>query len=267
MNRTPPCQRFLSTPRSVVIFCVVLCLVVVGATGSVFAYRNYELEAQDSAARERGIIERNAAASSNASRVSVPWTVSYFGKSEVAPAILTTPIASSQRSMPGLLPKSSTARMSAPPNPSAAPSASAARDATLGQPLPGPVAPPPTIKVQCGNVQCPEREICCNASCGTCSLPGALCSQQVCGMPTVVASASCGANTCNVGEECCNSSCGICIRPGEACDTAKQCGNPIEYPFSATCGMATCNTGLVCCNPSCGTCARFGEPCSQEICG
>jgi hypothetical protein len=86
-------------------------------------------------------------------------------------------------------------------------------------------------------------------------------------MSAAVTSPSCGSNTCNVGEECCNSSCGICIRPGEECDTAKQCGNPIEYPFSATCGMATCNTGLVCCNPSCGTCARFGEPCSQEICG
>ena len=124
----------------------------------------------------------------------------------------------------------------------------------------------PVVRVQCGSATCPEGETCCNASCGSCTVPGEACSQLVCGMSTTPVSVSCGSNTCNVGESCCNVSCGICARVGEPCDVTKECENQIQYPFSVSCGMATCNTGLVCCNPSCGICARFGEPCSQTDC-
>jgi len=287
MNNTLRPKKVLSTPGSVAIFVVALCLVVAGVTETVFAIREHDIEVKDSAARERGNIERNAAEVSSTTNIRVPWAVSYFG-SQAAPAVLeemparnmwvlfsppsdaisnTTAVASSQRDMNASSPKVSGRPVSAPSSPLPVPIALASTEATVAQPMLSREAVLPTvIQVQCGSTQCREREVCCNASCGTCAMPGAVCSQQVCGMSAAVESASCGSNTCNVGELCCNRSCGICIRPGEECDTAKQCNNPIEYPFSATCGMATCNTGLVCCNPSCGTCAKFGEPCSQEAC-
>ena len=125
---------------------------------------------------------------------------------------------------------------------------------------------PPVPLVQCGSAQCPEGEVCCNASCGTCTRPGELCSQQVCGMSTYPGSVLCGLNECNVGEICCNASCGTCARSEAECDPNQECDNPVEYPQSVTCGMETCNTGLVCCNPSCGICAPYGVPCSQDAC-
>ncbi len=126
--------------------------------------------------------------------------------------------------------------------------------------------PPPVALVQCGSTQCPEGEVCCNASCGTCTRPGDLCSQQVCGMSALPVSVLCGLNECNVGEVCCNPSCGTCARSEVECDPTQACNNPIEYPQSVACGMQTCNTGLVCCNPSCGICAPYGAPCSQDTC-
>ena len=253
-----------------------------------FAFRHHEMEVQDSAARERETLELNAAESPNTTRVRVPWTASFFGKSQVAPAVFeeipdrnvwvlfsqpsgampnATPVESSQSNVLEVPPKTSSAPKSVRPVSAPAQSAFAVDEGTHTQPLSGREAQPPAVtKVQCGSTQCPEREVCCNASCGTCVMPGETCSQQVCGMSTAAVSLPCGSNTCNVGEVCCNSSCGICLQPDEPCDTSKQCSNPIEYPFSVTCGMSTCNTGLVCCNPSCGTCARFGEPCSQEVC-
>src|SRR5664280_248112 len=78
--------------------------------------------------------------------------------------------------------------------------------------------PPPVALVQCGSLQCPEGEVCCNASCGTCARPGELCSQQVCGMSTLPVSVLCGLNECNVGEICCNASCGTCARSEAECD-------------------------------------------------
>jgi hypothetical protein len=121
--------------------------------------------------------------------------------------------------------------------------------------------------VPCGTTTCPPDKVCCNASCGTCTNPGELCDQLVCGMSVAPVSVSCGWNTCNVGERCCNPSCGLCVAPGETCDERRRCSGEIEYPQSQVCGMQTCNVGFVCCNPSCGVCKRHGEPCSQEPCG
>ena len=288
MNAPPLHSQFLSTPRSVAIFGVALCIVVAATTGTVFLWRDHEIETQDSAARERETLEQDSAQSANESRYRVPWTVSYFGMPQTAPAVFeqipdrnvwvlfsqpsvpipnVTPVASSQSNQSEMSPNRSSAAKAAPQVPASVQSALATDERTQMQPLTGRETPSPAvIKVQCGRTQCPEREVCCNASCGTCAMPGDLCSQQVCGMSTATVSLPCGSNTCNVGEVCCNSSCGICLQPGDQCDASKQCSNPIEYPFSVTCGMSTCNTGLVCCNPSCGTCARFGDPCSQEAC-
>ncbi len=35
-------------------------------------------------------------------------------------------------------------------------------------------------RVTCGSATCAQGQVCCNASCGTCTPPGAMCTQQVC---------------------------------------------------------------------------------------
>jgi len=78
-NNTLLPKNVLSTPSSIVIFVVVLCLVVAGVTEIVFAIREHYIEVQDGAARERENIERSATETSSATKVRVPWAVSYFG--------------------------------------------------------------------------------------------------------------------------------------------------------------------------------------------
>lgn len=117
----------------------------------------------------------------------------------------------------------------------------------------------------CGPVTCPVDWVCCNASCGICTLPGQTCSQVVCGMPMSPMSVGCGPTTCDVGELCCDPMCGKCIRPGEPC-TPARCLSPVVTPESEVCGMNTCNVGTVCCNPSCGICKPPGEPCTRKVC-
>jgi hypothetical protein len=117
----------------------------------------------------------------------------------------------------------------------------------------------------CGSVMCESGWVCCNASCGICTLPGEGCSQRTCGMPYSPSSVTCGPVTCDVGELCCNPACGECILPGQPCNP-RTCLNPVTIPYSETCGMTTCSTGMVCCNPSCGICKPPGEPCSREVC-
>ncbi len=70
----------------------------------------------------------------------------------------------------------------------------------------------------CGFTVCAAGLVCCNASCGTCTLPGERCSTLTCSTPPAPISVPCGRNTCPVDEACCNVSCGICAPPGAACD-------------------------------------------------
>ncbi|HKQ69318.1 MAG TPA: hypothetical protein VJT73_08265 [Polyangiaceae bacterium] len=128
-------------------------------------------------------------------------------------------------------------------------------------------APPPPEKpapAQCGARTCPEGQVCCNSSCGLCTLPGGTCTQELCGVPQSPLSWPCGPNTCNITEICCNASCGICTPPGGTC-SHERC-DILQLPFSTPCGRNTCNTGQICCNPSCGTCTAPGEPCNWEPC-
>jgi hypothetical protein len=60
-------------------------------------------------------------------------------------------------------------------------------------------------------VNCDSGQVCCNESCGICTAPGGVCTQQAC------VGAPCGPTTCQVGEVCCNESCGICTAPGGSC--------------------------------------------------
>jgi hypothetical protein len=292
MNTTLRRKGLLSTRRSVAIFGIALCLAVAGATETVFAYRDHELDTKARTGRE---FEVGAATVDRVPIVSEAYDfrqslrVSAFEAAQAnhdrarnpdyvfASNITSAAQAGATRTGPDikLEPPMDTSNFpvfAQPVSRNASPvlAAQAASEASAepsAQPSSGRDAqPPPPAIVQCGNATCPEGQVCCNASCGTCAMPGDMCSQLVCGMSTSLMSVSCGSNTCNVGQSCCNASCGICVGPGEPCDATKECENQIQYPFSATCGMATCNAGLVCCNPSCGICARFGEACSQSAC-
>ena len=292
MNTNSQRPGLLSTRRSVAIFGIALCIAVAGATETVFAYRDHELDTKARTGREfevgaatvdrapvvsgtygfvQGLRVPTYVATQVSQRARNPDYVFASNLTSTAPADTSTetnpsvkleppmdtsnfPVFASPVSRNASPVLAAHAVSESPPEPSAQPAAS--REAPA----------PPIAQVQCGNAACPEGQVCCNASCGTCAMPGEICSQLVCGMSTSIMSVSCGSNTCNVGQSCCNASYGICVGPGEQCDATKECENAIQYPFSATCGMATCNAGLVCCNPSCGICARFGEACSQSAC-
>ncbi len=293
MNTTSQRKGLLSTRRSVAIFGIVLCIAVAGVTETVFAYRDHELDTKARTGQEfevgaatvdrapdvsgtygfvQGLhLPTYEATQAGHSRARNPDYVFASNLTSNAPANTSSATSPSVKLEPPMdtsnfpvfaLPVTGSASpvLAAPAVSEASPEPSTQRSSSRA-------APPPSIaKVQCGDAVCPEGQVCCNASCGTCTMPGAICSQLVCGMSTSLMSVSCGSNTCNVGQSCCNASCGICVGPDEPCDATKECENQIQYPFSATCGMATCNTGLVCCNPSCGICARFGEACSQSAC-
>ena len=102
----------------------------------------------------------------------------------------------------------------------------------------------------CGATICASGTTCCNASCGVCTPPGMMCTQQICErrddgpvIPPVEVTAvvpkpktsvvpkpketgtgtgepkgpKCGSGRCEVGNVCCNDSCGICTPPNGAC--------------------------------------------------
>lgn len=290
MNTNLHHARFLSTKRSVTIFSVALCLAVAGATETVFAYRDHEMDTKARIGREFEVGASTIDRAPLAQATYVPRLVSRVGayepvraNPEQAPSPdyiflsnVTSTVGPSASPLASptirseLPPDATSSIMSAPQGSSTASNTLAAKT-TSAAPAESSAhsreaRSPAVARMQCGSAVCPEGEACCNASCGTCAKPGDLCSQQVCGMSTMPTSLLCGSNTCNVGQSCCNASCGICVRPGEQCDATKLCENSIQYPSSVSCGMATCNAGMVCCNPSCGICARFGEPCSQNAC-
>lgn len=109
---------------------------------------------------------------------------------------------------------------------------------------------------KCGSTICAAGLTCCNASCGTCTKPGVMCTQQAC----LPAGEKCGSTVCKPGLSCCNSSCGICVEPGKGC-TKQFCA-----PNEQQCGKTTCPTGFVCCNSSCGICTPPGGACTQQFC-
>ncbi len=273
---------FLSTRRSVAVFSVTLCLAVAGATETVFAYLNHELDTD----ANLEVSEATTHRAHMSSETQVPGLFSRVGADDAAQASdgylqgpsyafssvqtsinepVANPATTSQDNVVGLRSVTTSSLAAGREAPNTA-STALPQPAVSAVPTVSSAQLPAVVTVQCGNARCSEGDVCCNASCGTCARPGEQCSQLVCGMSTTLVSYPCGSNTCSVGESCCNASCGICARPGEPCDANQECDNPIQYPYSAPCGMATCNVGTVCCNPSCGICARFGEPCSQNAC-
>ncbi|KAK0631198.1 hypothetical protein B0T14DRAFT_417318 [Immersiella caudata] len=92
----------------------------------------------------------------------------------------------------------------------------------------------PESRVQCGASLCASGLTCCNPSCGICTAPGMMCTQQVCTekpdpivepkpkptktpAPPKGQGPKCGSARCDAGDVCCNDSCGICTPPGGAC--------------------------------------------------
>jgi hypothetical protein len=66
-------------------------------------------------------------------------------------------------------------------------------------------------RVQCGGVECAPGEICCNPSCGICTVPDGMCTQQFCdegksdikaGEPLPPAKLSCDNVRCAAGTHC-----------------------------------------------------------------
>ena len=108
----------------------------------------------------------------------------------------------------------------------------------------------------CGDATCAKGQVCCNASCGICTEPGGVCTQQACEEPPT--GGPCGPNDCAAGQVCCNESCGICTEPGGVC-TQQACEG-------TRCGPTTCPVGTECCNESCGTCVEPGGACTEQFC-
>jgi len=153
-----------------------------------------------------------------------------------------------------------------------------------------PVCLPISRQQKCGRAVCAPGHVCCNSSCGICTKPGGVCTQQICPdielqpvepAPTVdkredivkieepelpaVKPTKCGPTLCAPGYECCNESCGICTKPGQGCHKMLCVVNPPKTP-TQPCGKTICAEGLVCCNSSCGICAPADGACTQQYC-
>jgi hypothetical protein len=137
---------------------------------------------------------------------------------------------------------------------------------------------PPAQK--CGAVTCGSGQVCCNASCGICTPPGGVCTQQVCDPPVgqCRADADCRA----FSFMCTGCDClalgpsepePVCPGPGVMC-FADPCLNKkavcqagrCAIASATSCGAVTCPAGEVCCNASCGICTPPGGACTQQIC-
>jgi hypothetical protein len=136
---------------------------------------------------------------------------------------------------------------------------------------------PPAQK--CGSATCGAGEVCCNASCGICTPPGGVCTQQVCDPPE-----QCRADVdCRtVSFMCTGCDClalgrserePVCPGPGVQClvdpclnKKAVCSAGKCLIAAATSCGAVTCPTGEVCCNASCGICTPPGGACTQQLC-
>lgn len=78
----------------------------------------------------------------------------------------------------------------------------------------------PDRPTSCGQSTCEAPNVCCNASCGICALPGQGCPQDTC--------ESCGNLTCRPGEICLSNSPPTC--GSEMCAPGDCQGNPNDLP-------------------------------------
>lgn len=127
---------------------------------------------------------------------------------------------------------------------------------------------PSPLGPECGRTSCNVGDVCCNASCGICTPPDGMCTQQVCleeepaaGEPTGITCVNvrCASGThCEMVEV-------QCIRA--PCNPVPQCTPHVPSPESgASCGQNTCAAGQECCNQSCGICTDPGKGCIKLFC-
>ncbi len=121
---------------------------------------------------------------------------------------------------------------------------------------------------ECGRTSCKVGDVCCNASCGICTPPDGMCTQQVCveeepaeGEPEGL---TCANFRCATGTHCEMVEV-QCVRA--PCRPVPQCA-PDKPPSSAgvSCGLNTCAPGQECCNQSCGICTEPGMGCIKLFC-
>ncbi len=102
----------------------------------------------------------------------------------------------------------------------------------------------------CGSATCAPGLVCCNASCGICTEPGAGCPAIACvdaGGPL------CGADVCGPGELCCPT----CPGQPDSCSAGPTCPvHPCPLPPP---GCESCGSGELCCE-GCGAGERFCAP-------
>ncbi len=99
----------------------------------------------------------------------------------------------------------------------------------------------------CGANRCPVGQVCCNASCGICALPGEGCVAIACvdGGPPL-----CGGTECAAGQICCPG----CPGSGDFCASGSSCpALPCAPPPP---GCETCGAGELCC-PGCPGSGNF----------
>ena len=154
----------------------------------------------------------------------------------------------------------------------------------------------------CGSKVCAPGLECCNASCGTCTPPGGVCTQQACEpapgegnpAPKPPFCGGIGGFPCKGGSRCVDdpsddcdprrggADCGgICVCEGlarcrvgyrfdkspEVCACVPIPEEPPPQPEPGVqCGKVTCAAGQECCNASCSTCVEKGGACTQQVC-
>ena len=121
--------------------------------------------------------------------------------------------------------------------------------------------------IKCGSTSwCEPEQVCCNPSCGICTDPDGVCTQQICPPPV-----PCGENVCTNGQVCCNASCGICTEPGMACTQQACLGPPTVVeccdtpkPSDVECGRSGCH----CCGNGEWVTGNSGPSLlPEEVCG
>ena len=152
--------------------------------------------------------------------------------------------------------------------------------------------------LSCGPNTCLSGQVCCNKSCGYCTEPGGVCTEEYCLspeedngiVPQVDEEEDMGEDlgedldfsdnyTCDVDSDCpvinclvapcdqyiCNTTLGECTMTGAACGFYDYDDDMLVANHkNAT--QRYCPLGQVCCNASCGICTLPGDFCTQQMC-
>ncbi len=152
-------------------------------------------------------------------------------------------------------------------------------------------SPDPDCRIRCGPNTCAGDQVCCNSSCGICTEPGGVCTQQACLGDGGVSDVD-GGTPLNPGDGGTPLGDGWVdpgdggtpwsdgwvdpgdgwVDPGDGWVDPGDGGTPWSDGWvdpgdgGVRCGDRTCGAGLVCCNPSCGICTPPGVGCIRLAC-